>query len=155
SSTALPAASATLNIGTGSTMNLSGTTNFRTNAKVNMLGGTLNLSTVSLTAGASVNWSSGTINFATAPTITTNVLNTLLPAPHTLGANCPLSATAGTFTLGSTLILNGGAISVPTLDVNANMTLHAFSSINATGTVTLEPGATVQLDDFSTLGATT
>src|SRR4051812_22216517 len=155
SSGTLPAASASLNVGTGSTMNLNGTTNFRTNAKVNMLGGTLNLSTVNLTTGATFNWSSGTVNFATAPTITTSILNTLLAGTHTLGPNCTLSATAGTFTLGSTLILNGGTISVPTLDVNANTTLHAFSTITAANTVTLEPGITVQLDDFSTLRATT
>jgi hypothetical protein len=35
------------------------------------------------------------------------------------------------------------------------MTMSPFSSITATGTVTFEPGKTIQLGDFATLGATT
>jgi T5SS/PEP-CTERM-associated repeat protein len=149
-----PAASATLNIGTGATMNLNGTTNLRTNAKINVTGGQLNLKTVNVATGAIVNWTSGTINFATAPTITPSMLDLLLAGTHTLGVNRTLSATAGTLTLTTPLTLAGGAISVPILDINTNMELSAFSSITASDTVTLETGKTFQLNDFSTLGAT-
>ena len=127
-----PAASATLNIGTGATMNLNGTTNFRTNAKVNVTGGTLNLNTVNVATGAVVNWSAGTINFATAPTISASMLDLLLAGTHTLGTNRTLSATAGTLTLTTPLTLTGGTINVPTLDINANMDIGAFSTVSAT-----------------------
>ncbi len=150
-----PASSATLNVGTGATMSLNGTTNLRTNAKVNLTGGTLNLNILNITTGAAVNWSAGTVNFATAPAITSSVLDTFLAGTHTLGPNRTLSATAGTFNLTTALDLTGGNISVPTLDINANMDLAAFSSVTATNTVTLETGATVQLRNFATLGATT
>jgi hypothetical protein len=150
-----PAASATLNIGTGATMNLNGTTNFRTNAKVNLTGGTLKLNIVNVASGAVVNWSSGTVNFATAPTISASMLDLLLAGTHTLGVNRTLSATAGTLTLTTPLTLTGGAISATTIDLNANMDIGAFSNISATNTITLEPGKTIQLGDFATLAATT
>lgn len=152
---ALPAASATLNIGTGATMNLNGTTNLRTNAKVNVTGGRLNLATVNVATGATVNWTGGTINFATAPTVTAAILDLLLAGTHTLGTGRTLSATAGTLNLTTPMTLTGGTISVPSLDINANMDIGAFSSVTATGTVTLQPGITIQLGDFATLGATT
>jgi T5SS/PEP-CTERM-associated repeat protein len=154
-SAALPAASATLNIGTGATMNLNGTTNFRTNSKVNVSGGTLNLTTVDIAAGTTFNWTAGTINFATAPTITASVLNTLLAGTNTLGANRTLSATAGTLSLTTPLILNGGRISAPTISVAANMDISGFSTITAATTLILQSGTTIQLGDFSTLHATT
>jgi T5SS/PEP-CTERM-associated repeat protein len=154
-SAALPAASATLNIGTGATMNLNGTTNLRTNAKVNVSGGTLNLSTVSIATGTTFNWTAGTINFATAPTITASVLNTLLAGTNTLGANRTLSATAGTLSLTTPLILTGGQISAPTLSVAANMDISGFSTVTATNTLLLQSGTTIQLGNFSTLNATT
>lgn len=152
---ASPATSATLNLGNGAVMNLNGTTNFRTNAKVNMLGGRLNLNTVNFATGATVNWSSGQINFATAPTITANILDILLNSTHTLGTGRTLSATAGTLTLTTPLTITGGAISAPTIDLNANMDIGAFSNISATSTITLEPGKTIQLGNFATLAATT
>ena len=111
-SASLPAASATLNIGTGATMSLNGTTNLRTNSKVNVSGGTLNLNTVNITSGAIVSWSAGTVNFATGPAITTGVLDTFLAGTHILGSNRTLSATAGTFTLATPLDVTGGKISV-------------------------------------------
>jgi fibronectin-binding autotransporter adhesin len=149
------AASATLNLGTGAVMNLNGTTNFRTNAKVNMNGGRLNLNIVNFATGATVNWSSGQINFATAPTVTPSILDILLGGTHTLSTNRTLSATAGTLTLTTPLTVTGGAISAPTIDLNANMDIGAFSNISATNTITLEPGNTIQLGDFATLAATT
>jgi T5SS/PEP-CTERM-associated repeat protein len=152
---ASPAASATLNLGTGAVMNLNGTTNFRTNAKVNMLGGRLNLNIVNFATGAAVNWSSGQINFATAPTVTPSVLDILLGGTHTLGANRTLSAAAGTLTLTTPLTISGGAISAPIIDLNSNMDIGAFSNISATNTITLEAGNTIQLGDFATLAATT
>ncbi|HEX4412652.1 MAG TPA: dockerin type I domain-containing protein [Lacipirellulaceae bacterium] len=155
STATLVALSATVNIGTGSTMTLGGTTNLRTNARVNMLGGTLNLNTINVTAGAQINWSAGTINFATAPAITSSLLDTLLTSTHTLGTGRTLSATAGTFSLNSPLSLTGGNISVPTLDLSANLKIGAFSNAAATGTVTLEPGTTTEISDFGSLGATT
>ena len=152
---ALPAASATLNIGTGATMNLNGITNLRTNAKVNVTGGRLNLTTVNVATGAVVNWTGGAINFATAPTITASILDLLLAGTHTLGTNRTLSATAGTLSLTTPMTLTGGTISVPSLDINANLDIGAFSSVTASNTVTLQPGITVQLGNFATLGATT
>ena len=151
----LPAASATLNIGAGATMNLNGTTNFRTNSKVNVSGGTLNLTTVNIATGTTFNWTAGTINFATAPTITASVLNTLLAGTNTLGVNRTLSATAGTLSLTTPLVLTGGQISAPTLNVAANMDISGFSTVTATNTVLLQSGTTIQLGDFSTLHATT
>jgi T5SS/PEP-CTERM-associated repeat protein len=151
---ASPAASATLNIATGATMNLNGTTNLRTNAKVNVTGGRLNLTTVNVATGAVVNWTGGTINFATAPTVTSSILDLLLAGTHTLGVNRTLSAAAGTLTLTTPMTLTGGTINVPILDINANMDIGAFSTISASDTVTLETGKTVQLGDFATLGAT-
>jgi autotransporter family porin len=151
---ASPAASATLNIAAGATMNLNGTTNLRTNARVNVSGGRLNLSTVNVATGALVNWTGGTISFATAPTITASMLDTLLAGTHTLGANRTLAATAGTLTLTTPMTFTGGTINVPILDLNANMNIGAFSTVSASDTVTLESGKTVQLGDFATLGAT-
>ena len=150
-----PAASATLNIGRGATMSLNGTTNLRTYARVNVNGGTLNLNTLNFSSGASVRWTEGTVNFATAPSITTSVIDLLLDGSHVLGQNRTLSATAGIFTLATPLDLAGGRIAVPSLVINTNMDLGAFSTIAATNTVTLQPGATVQLRNFATLGATT
>jgi T5SS/PEP-CTERM-associated repeat protein len=152
---ASPAASATLNLGTGAVMNLNGTTNFRTNAKINMNGGRLNLNVVDFATGATVNWSSGQINFATAPTVTPSVLDILLNSTHTLGTGRTLSATAGTLTQSTPLTITGGTISAPTIDLNANMDIAAFSNISATSTITIEPGRTIQLGDFATLAATT
>ncbi len=152
SSASTPAASATLNIGTGSTMTLSGTTNFRTNARVNVTGGTLNLSTVNITTGALFNWSAGTINFATAPTITPAILDALLNSTHTLGAGRTLGASAGTFTLSSPLSLTGGNINVPTLDLNSNLSVGAFSTVLTSGTITLETGTTTEINNFGYLG---
>ena len=155
SSASSPAASATLNIGTGSTMNLNGTTNFRTNAKVNLTGGTLNLNTVNITSGAKFNWSAGILNFATAPTITGSVLESFLDNTHILGTNRTLSATAGIFTLTTPLDLAGGKISAPSIVINANMDLGAFSTITATNLMTIQPGATLQMRNFSTMAAGT
>lgn len=150
-----PATSATLNIGTGATMTLGGITNLRTNATVNITGGTLNLNTINITAGSKVHWSEGTVNFATAPTITTAVLDSFLAGTHTLGTNRTLSATAGTFTLATPLDVTGGKIAVPAFVINANMDLGAFSTVTATGQITIQPGATVQIRNFATVGAGT
>jgi T5SS/PEP-CTERM-associated repeat protein len=150
-----PAASATLNLGAGAVMSLNGTTNFRTNAKVNMTGGRLDLNMVNFDTGASVNWSSGQINFATGPTITPSILDILLASTHTLGTGRTLSATAGTLTLTTPLTITGGAVSAPTIDLGANLDIDAFSNISATNTITLQPSATIQLGNFATLAATT
>lgn len=155
SSALSPAASATLNIGAGSTMNLNGITNLRTNADVNVTGGTLNLNTTNVTTGAAVNWTAGTVNFANGSLITSSMLDLFLAGTHTLGSGRTLSANLGTLNLGSTLSLTGGRISVPALDVNANMDIGAFSTVTANSGVTLEAGATVQLENFGTLASTT
>jgi len=154
-SAALPATSATVNIGTGSTMTLGGTTNLRTNSVVNITGGTLNLNTINITAGSKVNWSAGTVNFANAPTITTAVIDSLLAGGRTIGTNRTLSATAGTFTLATPLDLAGGTISVPTFIINANMDLGAFSTITATNQITIQTGATVKIRNFAAVASTT
>lgn len=150
-----PATSATLNIGTGATMTLGGTTNLRTNSTVNITGGTLNLNTINITSGSQINWSEGTVNFATAPTITTAVLDAFLDGTHTLGANRTLSATAGQLPITTPLDLTGGKISVPSLVLYSNMDLGAFSTVTTTGQITIQSGATVQIRDFATVGAGT
>jgi fibronectin-binding autotransporter adhesin len=149
-----PAASATINIGSGGIVGLNGTTNFRSSATVNINGGTLNVNTVNVTSGATFNWTAGTVNFATGAGITTALLDTLLAGTNTLGANRTLSATAGTLTLGSTLVLAGGRISAPTININANMDIGGFSNLAATNTINIQAGRTIQLRDFSTLTST-
>jgi len=149
-----PAASATLNVGPGSIVTLGGTTNLRTNARVNVTGGTLNLNTVTVANGAAVNWSSGTINLASAPAINANLLDTLLGGTRTLGPNRTLSATAGTLNLNSTLIVDGGHIMAPIIDMNANMELRGFSNVIASNTINILAGRTIQLGNFSTLTST-
>ena len=149
------AASATLNIAGGATVGLNGTTNFRTNAKVNLTGGTLNLNTVTVATGAAVNWQAGTINFANGSALTASLLDTLLSGTRTLGPDRTLSATAGTMNLASTLIVAGGRIAAPIINLNADMDISGFGSIAAGTTMTIGTGKTIQLRDFSTLGATT
>jgi T5SS/PEP-CTERM-associated repeat protein len=146
---------ATLNVATGGTVSLNGTTNLRTNAKINLTGGTLNLNTLNVTNGASVNWQAGTINFANGSAVTAGLLNTLLAGTNTLGANHTLSATAGAMSLTSTLIVSGGRIAAPTINLNANMDISGFSNVIAGTTMTIQAARTIQLGDFSTLGATT
>lgn len=150
-----PATSATLNIGTGASMTLGGITNLRTNATVNITGGTLNLNTINITAGSKVHWSEGTVNFATAPTITTAVIDSFLNGGRIIGPNRTLSATAGTFTLATPLELAGGKIAVPAFVINANMEIGAFSSVNATGQITIQSASTVRIRNFATVGAGT
>jgi T5SS/PEP-CTERM-associated repeat protein len=149
------AQSATLNVAPGGVVSLNGTTNLRTNAEVNLTGGTLNLNTVNVTNGAAVNWQSGTINFANGTAVTSSLLNTLLAGTNTLGPNRTLSATAGAMSLTSTLIVNGGRIAAPTINLNANMDISGFSNVVAGATMTIQAGRTIQLANFSTLGATT
>jgi T5SS/PEP-CTERM-associated repeat protein len=154
SATAL-AAAATLNIGTGATVNLNGTTNLRPRAVVNLTGGTLNLNTINATTGAAFNWSAGTVNVATGPTITTNLLDFFLAGTQTLGANRTLSATAGTITLNSTLNVTGGRIAAPIIALNANLDLTGFGAIAASNTISIAVGKRIQVGNFSTLSATT
>jgi T5SS/PEP-CTERM-associated repeat protein len=149
------ATSATLNVAAGGTVNLNGITNLRTNAKINLTGGTLNLNTLNVTNGAAVNWQAGTINFANGSAVTASLLDTLLAGTNTLGANRTLSATAGAMSLTSTLIVTGGRIAAPTINLNANMDISGFSNVIAGTTMTIQAGRTIQLGDFSTLGATT
>jgi hypothetical protein len=149
------AASATLNVANGAVVSLNGETNLRTNAQVNVTGGTLNLNTVNVATGADVDWQAGTINFANGSTLTTGLLDKLLAGTSTLGANRTLSATAGTIDLASTLIVSGGRIAAPTINLNADMDISGFSNIAAGATMTIGVGRTLQLRDFSTLGAAT
>jgi hypothetical protein len=155
SSATAVAQSATLNVATGGTVNLNGTTNLRTNAKINLTGGTLNLNTLNVTNGAAVNWQAGTINFANGSAVTASLLNTLLAGTNTLGANHTLSATTGAISLTSTLIVTGGRIAAPTINLNANMDISGFSNVIAGTAMTIQAARTIQLGDFSTLGATT
>jgi len=141
--TSLPAASATLNIGTGATMTLGGTTNLRTTARVNILGGRLNLNTVNLTSGALINWSSGTVNFTNGTNITTSLLDALLAGTHTLGANRTLSATTGAITLASPLVVDGGTVQGTDIQLNANIDLTGFSTIAGTQNISILAGRTV------------
>src|SRR5262249_32283385 len=71
-----------------------------------------------------------------------------------LGPNRTLSATTGTLTVAAPLDLTGGSITAPTVSVSANMDIGAFSTVNATGTLFLQPGTTVLLRDFAKLSAT-
>ena len=148
-----PATSATLNIATGSTMSLNGITNLRTNATINITGGILNLNTINITNGSSINWYEGTVNFATAPTITTAVLNAFLDGTHTLGTNRTLSAAAGTFTLTTPLDLTGGSITVPTFIINSNMDLGEFSTVTAATQITIQSASFVKIRNFATVNA--
>ncbi len=154
SSALTPAASATLNIGPGSTMNLNGTTNLRTNATVNMSGGTLNLNTLSAAPGAAVNWSAGKVNFSDAATVTGAVLDLLLAGTHTLGTNRTLSAASGTLNLDTGLAVTGGKIAVPNVDVNAPLNIGAFGAVAAGDSVTIGANGNVQIEALGTLGAT-
>lgn len=148
-----PAESATLNVGAGATVNLNGTTNLRTSAILNVSGGTLNLNALSFVAGASANWTAGTVNFANGSGITPGVLNLLLSGTSILGTNQTLSATAGTFNLTSNLLLSGGKVIAPDVQINAHLTVGAFASVIATNSITIESGRTVQIENFGSLAA--
>ncbi len=150
-----PAASGTLTVGPGATVNLNGTTNLRTSATVNMNGGTLNLNGLTTQAGAVVNWAAGRINFANASTLTSSVLDLVLAGTHTLDANRTLSATTGTMNLDSSLAVNGGKLEVANLDINAPLSVGAFGTVTASDTITIESGQTVEIENFGTMGATT
>jgi T5SS/PEP-CTERM-associated repeat protein len=113
------ATSATLNIAPGGTVSLNGTTNLRTNAKVNLTGGTLNLNTVNVTNGAAVNWQSGTINFANGTAVTASLINTLLAGTNTLGPNRTLSARSSSMAAASQ---RPRSISTPTWTSAASVT---------------------------------
>jgi T5SS/PEP-CTERM-associated repeat protein len=149
------ATSAILNVADGATVSLNGATNLRTNAQVNLTGGTLNVNTVNVTNGAAVDWQAGTVNFANGSAVTASLLDTLLAGTHTLGADRTLSATAGAISLTSTLIVSGGSIAAPTINLNANMDINGFSNVAAGATMTIQAGRTIQLGNFSTLGAAT
>jgi T5SS/PEP-CTERM-associated repeat protein len=155
SSATLPAASATLNIGPGGTLNLNGTTNLRANAKVKVTGGTLGLATLNFAPSSDVEWSSGTIKFANGTAITPAILGLLLENTSTLGPSRTLAANAGTMTVAADLILGGGRLSVSSLTLNANVDVNAFSSIAAASTLTIGPSRTLEIDDFGSAGATT
>jgi T5SS/PEP-CTERM-associated repeat protein len=146
------ATSAALTVATGGTVNLNGTTNLRTTGSVNVAGGTLNLSGLTLEPGAAVNWTSGKVQFADATTITNSVLDTLLAGTHVLGANRTLSALSNTMTLGSSLVVNGGTLTAGDLAINAGLTIGSFGTVTGS-TVDLASGTTVQIEDFGTLGA--
>lgn len=154
STTTALASAATLNIGTGATVNFNGTTNLRTRAVVNLTGGTLSLNTINVTTGAAFNWSSGTVNFATGSTITTGLLDFLLSGTQTLGANRTLSATAGTITLNSTLAVTGGRVAAPIIALNANVDLTGFSNVAASNTISIAATKRIEVGNFSTLSAT-
>ena len=148
-----PAASATLNVGPGATVGLNGTTHLRTSATVNITGGTLNLGALTVADGATVNWSAGKVNFADGATVTAPVMNLLLAGTNTLGANRTLSATAGTLGIASNLAVNGGSIAAADLSVDAGLSIGAFGTVTAAGSVSLGAGRAVQIENFGTLGA--
>lgn len=150
-----PATSATLNIGAGGTMNLNGVTNLRTSATVNVTGGTLNLNTLNFAPGADINWSAGTIKFANGSAITPAVLDLLLDGSNTLRANRTLASDAGLLSLTTDLNMDGGRMNISSLQLAANLNVGAFSSINATGTITITGSRTLQIEDFGSIGATT
>jgi T5SS/PEP-CTERM-associated repeat protein len=149
-----PAASATLNVGPGATVNLNGITNLRTVAKLNITGGVLNLNTVNLTAGADANWSAGTVNFANGSSITAGMLDFLLDGTHVLGTNRILSAFTGSTNLTTPLAVNGGTLSVNQLVVSAGMSIGAFGTVAAADTLEIGSGQTVEIENFGKMAAT-
>jgi T5SS/PEP-CTERM-associated repeat protein len=148
------AAAATLAVGPGATVNLNGTTNLKTTAVLNLTGGTLNLNTLSMETGATVNWTGGTVNVANAATVTGPVLATFLAGTNTLGANRTLAATAGTLTLDTPLVVNGGTVTAPTITVAAPLVVGPFGTVTATDAVAINAGQTVQVSDLGTLATT-
>jgi fibronectin-binding autotransporter adhesin len=150
-----PAASATINLSTGALVALNGTTNLRTGATINMNGGTLSLNTLNWAPGAKVNWSAGAVRFANGTGITQSVLQLFLNGTSTLGTNRTLAATAGVLNLDTNLDLAGGKLNIHGLQLNANLNVGAFSSMTATDTITIQPGRTLQIDDFGSISATT
>lgn len=149
-----PAASATVNVGPGGAINFGGTTNLRTSAAVNVTGGTLKLNVVNAAVGAKVNWSAGTIQFANGSNVNANLLNLLLDGTHKLGANRTLAATAGTLALDSSLLVDGGTINAPNIDVNAGLKIGQFGAVTASDSLNIGAGKTVEIDNFGTLAAT-
>jgi T5SS/PEP-CTERM-associated repeat protein len=154
SSGLFPAASASLNIGPGATVNLNGATNLRTTSTFNMTGGALNLNAVNVTAGAKANWSAGTISFSNSASLTADMLDFLLAGSHTLGANRTLQGTAGAMQLASPLAVNGGSLTVNNLEINAGLSIGAFGTVTANDTIEIGSGQTVQIEDFGKMGAT-
>lgn len=148
-----PAATATVNVGPGGAVNFGGTTNLRTTAAVNVTGGTLKLNVVNAAAGAKVNWSAGTIQFANGSNANAGLLNLLLDGTHKLGANRTLAATAGTLTLDSSLLVDGGTITSPTIDVTAGLRIAQFGTVSASDSANITAGKTVEVDNFGTLAA--
>ena len=148
-----PAASGTLTVGPGATVNLNGTTNLRTTATVNVNGGILNLNTLNVTPGAVVNWSAGNINLSNAAGITGSTLDLFLAGTHTLGTNRTLSAAGGTMNLDTPLAVEGGTLNVPNLEINAPLRVGEFGTVTAGDSITIQSGQTVQIEDFGTMGA--
>jgi T5SS/PEP-CTERM-associated repeat protein len=150
-----PAASATINLSTGALVSLNGTTNLRTGATINMNGGTLSLNTLNWAPGAKVNWNAGAVRFANGNAITQSVLQLFLNGTSTLGTNRTLAATAGVLNLDTNLDLDGGRLNIHGLQLNANLNVGAFSSVTATDTITIQPGRTLQIDDFGSISSAT
>ena len=148
------AAAATLAVDPGATINLNGTTNLRTTATVDLTGGTLNLTTLNVETGATVSWTGGKVNFANAATVTGPILTTFLGGTNTLGPSRTLSAAAGTLTLDTPLVVNGGTITVPTITIAAPLVVNQFGTVTATDAVTINSGQTVQVNDLGTLATT-
>lgn len=154
SSANFPAAQATFNVGAGATVNLNGVTNLRTNATINVHGGTLNMGGLTTQPGAAVNWTSGNISVSDGATLTGPNLNLFLGGTNTLGSNRTLTANAGTMTLATPLTVNGGTLNAPTLNLNAPIVVGPFGTVMSNDLVTIGSGQTVQIADQGTLGAT-
>jgi T5SS/PEP-CTERM-associated repeat protein len=152
---ASPAASATLSVGPGATVDLGGTTNFRTSSTLNVTGGTLNLNIANVTAGADANWTAGTISFTNGSALTPAMLDYLLDGSHVLGANRTLSASLGIANLSTPLAVNGGTLNTNQLLISAGLSIGAFGTVNATDTLEIGTGQTVQIEDFGKMGAST
>lgn len=145
--------SGTLSVGSGGTVNLNGTTNLRAKSILQMNGGTLNLNTVNLAAGATADWASGRIAFQNASTINAAMIDYLLGGKHTLGLDRELVANTGTLLLDSPLIIDSGSVVAPDIEVDANLTIKAFGEMSADNSIMLEAGKVVQIEDFGTLDA--
>lgn len=147
------AASATLNVSGGATVSLNGTTNLRTTATVNLTGGTLNLGTLNFAPGAQMNWSAGTVQFASGTDITGSVLDLLFAGSNTLGTGRTLGATLGVMSLDTPLVVAGGTLNAPTLNVNAPLSITGFGRVNASDSVSIGAGQVVTVSDFGKLTA--
>ena len=146
--------SATLNIGPGATVDLNAA-HFRTTSTLNMSGGDLILTTLTIADGAVANWIGGTITFENASQLTADVLDYLLNGSHVLTANHSLVTINGTMNLDTPLIVDGGSLTATDLEINAGLKVQNFGSVLATDTLVISADQIVEVENFGSIGGAT